>query len=226
MNESKSNLSSADVQKLLSDPSPDARAATAAKVASDFDTSRLSDGERQIAEDIFRLMVKDAEVRVREALAENPEGKSRVCRMMSPAPWPRTWKPFPCRCCNFPEVLSDADLVEIIRDQDETKAEAIAKRKTVSETVSGALVETGNENVVTTLVSNKGAEISESSLTKVVEDFGASGSGPGSDGRSGQASGDGDGAPDDRGVRQVQGRPGGAVRRFRGHGVGSGVAQP
>ena len=49
---------------------------------------------------------------------------------------------------------------------------AIAKRAQVSENVSEALVDSGNEEAVTRLVSNVGAEISEKSLQKVVDDLG------------------------------------------------------
>jgi len=50
---------------------------------------------------------------------------------------------------------------------------AIAKRESVSEKVSEALVETKSETVVASLVENEGAEISENALQKVVEEFGS-----------------------------------------------------
>ena len=64
-------LTEGDVRKLLSDPSAVTRAETAAKLAIQFDQGDLSPSERAMAEQIFRIMVKDAEVRVREALAVN-----------------------------------------------------------------------------------------------------------------------------------------------------------
>ena len=64
-------LTQEDVAKLLSDPSPNTRAETAAKIADDFKAGAMSGAERQLVEKIFHVMVKDAEVRVREALAQN-----------------------------------------------------------------------------------------------------------------------------------------------------------
>ena len=64
-------LTEKDIAKLLADPSGERRAETAAKIASDFRAGSLTEAERSLAEEIFRLMVKDAEVRVREALAQN-----------------------------------------------------------------------------------------------------------------------------------------------------------
>ena len=48
---------------------------------------------------------------------------------------------------------------------------AIAGRATVSEAVSSALVETDDEDAVSTLVANEGAEIPEPSLERVIEHF-------------------------------------------------------
>ena len=67
----RSGLSQDDVVRLLTDPSGTARAAAAAKIAADFGQGGMGPAERKIAEEIFRLMVRDAEVRVREALAQN-----------------------------------------------------------------------------------------------------------------------------------------------------------
>ena len=164
-------LTKEDVSKLLTDPSGDNRAQTAAKIAADFGQGSLTESERTMAEEIFRIMVKDAEVRVREALAQNLKENPAVPRdvAMSLA---KDVDSVALPVLQFSEVLSDEDLIEIVRSQGAAKQVAVAGRSTVSEALSSALVETENEKVVTTLVANTGAEISEKSLHKVVEDFG------------------------------------------------------
>jgi uncharacterized protein (DUF2336 family) len=72
----------------------------------------------------------------------------------------------------FSEVLTDEDLIEIVRTHGAAKQIAVASRPTVSEGVADALVDTGNEEVVTTLVGNEGAQIGEPSLQKVLDNFG------------------------------------------------------
>ena len=47
------------------------RATTAAKVASEFNSQHMDDSARAVAEEIFRIMLRDAEVRVRRALSES-----------------------------------------------------------------------------------------------------------------------------------------------------------
>ncbi len=167
----KQSLTEKDVQRLLTDPSVETRAETAAKIAADFDPGALSDKERQMAEEIFRVMVKDAEVRVREALADNLKENAAVPHDVAKA-LAGDVDSVALPVLEFSKVLNDQDLIEIVRSQGPAKQVAIAKRDVVSKGLSGALVDAGNEKAVTTLVANEGAEISERSLTKVVDDFG------------------------------------------------------
>ena len=67
----RATLSQQDVESLLTDPSPANREQAAAKIATDYAGEVLSDEERELAEEIFHLMVQDAEVRVRQALSFN-----------------------------------------------------------------------------------------------------------------------------------------------------------
>lgn len=164
------NLTEEDVAKLLNDSSGTARAETAAKIAHDFSSGDLSDHEREMAQDIFRIMVKDAEVRVREALSlnlkENPSLPHDVAISLA-----RDVDSVSLPVLQFSEVLSDEDLIEIVRSQDTAKQVAIAQRESVSQSVSSVLVDTENPDVVSSLVANVGAEISDGDLQRVVEDF-------------------------------------------------------
>ncbi len=168
----KAPLTQADVERLLADPSPDSRAEAAERVAESFDAS-IGATERQIAEEIFRIMVKDAEQRVRQALSDslkdNPAVPHDVALSLA-----QDVAEVSLPVIQFSDVLTDDDLLNIIADNDEAKQVAVASRPSVSETVSSALVDTGNETVVTALVSNDGAEISRESFDKVVETLGDS----------------------------------------------------
>jgi uncharacterized protein (DUF2336 family) len=164
-------LSKSDVERLLKDPSVDARADAAAKIATHYDTTvDFGTQEKKLAEEIFSLMCKDAEVRVRSALAANlkecpflPHDIARtladdVASVSTPI-------------LQFSSVLTDGDLIEIVNSQGEDKQKAIASRPRVSTDVSDALIETRNEAVVGTLVANDDAEISTGSMQRVLDDF-------------------------------------------------------
>ncbi|MGE4528761.1 MAG: DUF2336 domain-containing protein [Rhodospirillaceae bacterium] len=167
-----SRLTEGDVRKLLADPSADNRAETAAKLALQFDQGNLSASERTMAEQIFRIMVKDAEVRVREALAinlkENPNVPHDVAVTLA-----KDVDQVALPVLQFSELLSDEDLVQIIRSQNPSKQKAIAERAHVSATVAEAIVEDAGKEAVVALVANEGAEISEKSLDRVIDKFGA-----------------------------------------------------
>ncbi|MAO57125.1 MAG: hypothetical protein CMM61_15720 [Rhodospirillaceae bacterium] len=164
-------LSQSDVARLLSDPTPVNRAETAAKVAGAFNPRRLTDSERALAEEIFRLMVKDAEVRVRQALTENLKQNGNVPHDVAVA-LANDVDQVALPMIEFSKVLNDDDLIAIVGSQNPAKQEAAAGRAHVSEALSEALVETGNEAAVTRLVANEGAKISEQTFQKVVDDFG------------------------------------------------------
>lgn len=164
-------LSSADVAKLLQDPNSDNRAVAAEKVASTFSASNLTDRERAIAEDIFRVMLNDAAVRVREALSDslkdNPMvphdvaiGLAKDVESVS----------MPMIECSL--VLNDEDLVEIVQTQSRDIQKAVAGRATVSSRVADALVDTSDEHVVATLVGNTGATLNEGTYDRVLDEFG------------------------------------------------------
>lgn len=164
-------LSKSDVERLLSDPSVDARAEAAAKIATHYHAeAEFGEQEKKLAEEIFSLMCKDAEERVRIALSDNlkdcaflPNDIARsladdVVSVSDPI-------------LKYSTVLTDDDLIEIVASQGEEKQKAIAARVTVSENVSDALIDTRNETVVGTLVANDGADISTNSMQRVLDDF-------------------------------------------------------
>jgi uncharacterized protein (DUF2336 family) len=167
----KSVLSQADVMALLDDPSASKRVETARKIAIEFSQAALTATQRRLAEDIFRLMVKDAEIRVREALADNLKSSPLVPRDVAMT-MAHDVGSVALPVLQYSDVLTDEDLLAIIHLQDTDKQVAIASRASVSEIVSEAIVETEKEEVVTRLVANPGADISDGSLGRVVEALG------------------------------------------------------
>jgi uncharacterized protein (DUF2336 family) len=163
-------LTQDDVAKLMADPSAEVRAETTAKIASQFEVEALSPAERQIAEDIFRKLVKDVEVRVRESLAahlKNSPDLPHDVAMALACDVDSVSLPM----LKFSEVLTDEDLVQIVRDQGGAKQVAIAQRPSVSTRVADALIDTGNEKAVARLVANDGAKLTEQALGRVIEEY-------------------------------------------------------
>lgn len=167
-------LSQSDVAKLLADPAPDVRAEVASKIGLEIDNQKLTDKEVQLAQDIVRYLAKDVAASVRRSLSISLRRAARLPHDVA-LQLAKDVEEVALPILEDAVVLTDEDLVELVRTSPASKQEAIARRADVSESVSDALVDVGNEQVVATLVGNKGARITEQSLTRVVDKFGDSG---------------------------------------------------
>ena len=167
------SLSPADVERLLTDRSAEVRAETVEKIAGGMEGKNFTATERREAEEIFRLLVNDAEVLVRQTLAETlksiPDLPHDIAKTLA-----NDIADVATPMLSYSEALTDADLFEIVGSKSEFHQRAVASRATVSEAVSEKLADTGNEDVVATLMGNEGAEISEDTFVKVLDQFGDS----------------------------------------------------
>lgn len=167
------SLSPADVERLLTDRSAEVRAQTVEKIAGSLTDQKFSESERAEAEQIFRLLVSDAEVMVRQTLAETlkelPDLPHDIAFTLA-----NDISDVATPMLSFSEALSDDDLAEIINSKSEEHQTAIAGRANVSEAISDKLADTGNETVVARLMENDTAKISEKTFEKVIDKFGDS----------------------------------------------------
>ncbi|WP_454557578.1 DUF2336 domain-containing protein [Parapedomonas caeni] len=164
-------LSVQDVARLMADPSVDNRAATVAKVGDAFSGGGMGDKERVLAEEIFRLMVRDVETKVRAALSQSIRLSADLPHDVAVS-LANDVAEVALPVIEASSVLSDDDLMAIIASKPAEYQVAVAARPVVSERVSDALVETRNEDVVARLVSNDGAMLSEETMDRVLDEFG------------------------------------------------------
>ena len=164
-------LTQNDVDELMRSDSADARITVLEKVSDGYNAAVFAAREKEIAEHIFRLLMKDATQKVREILSNRVHSNDVVphdiVRHLA-EDTPSVSLPI----LQNSKVLSDADLVSIVQNSRElSKLNAIAEREDVSGRVSDALVETNYPQVVSTLLSNDTATISERTLDRIVHDF-------------------------------------------------------
>ncbi len=166
-----SRLTPSDIQALVANPSPEVRADIALKLGHEFSDGVFTAKERAIAEQVLRLMAKDAAARVRTALAT-----SLATAIDLPADVVHTLAhdldPISIPFVETTPLLSDHDLVALIRAGSMTKQQAVARRPAVSETVVDALVGTGKVEVMRTLVANDGATLSERAFETILDRHG------------------------------------------------------
>jgi uncharacterized protein (DUF2336 family) len=165
-----SSLTAHDVARLMSEPSPDLRAELAEKVAADLSANGLTAAEVKLAQDIVRVLARDVEEKVRaslsRALRHSPNLPRDVARKLAED---IEFVSLPMLADSL--VLTDQDLIEIVRLGSSIKQEAIASRPNLAETVSDALVTHGEEPAVVVLMANNSAKIAEATFHRAATRF-------------------------------------------------------
>lgn len=162
-----------DVMRLLSAPGQDARAQVAEKIGEQLEASAENTSERGIAEDIIRMLSADVVVQVRQALASSVKASPYLPPDVAAA-LARDVESVSLPILEFSTVLPQGEMLELAKLGSPEKQQAIARREHVPEAVSAVLVEHGDERVVSTLMSNKTAQISEKTFDKAIDKFGQS----------------------------------------------------
>jgi uncharacterized protein (DUF2336 family) len=167
--EREQKLSAADVAVLQRDRSPQARAQVTAKFGRQFD-ELCAAADQAVATAVLELLVRDLAVEVRQALACTVASSARlppeVARRLA-GDAIEVADPILQRS----PVLTDEDLVRVVRTNAMQYALAVAGREKLSELVSEALVDTGDAEVVARVVENAGASISHRTMRRVIEDL-------------------------------------------------------
>jgi uncharacterized protein (DUF2336 family) len=159
-----------ELLKLARQKSVEGRTALAETVADFFDSESrlLTARERALMYDILHRIIHDVEMAVRKRVAEyiseradvSPDLANLLANDEIEVAYPVLLKS---------EVLKDTTLIEVVRNRTLEHQLAIAIRHEVSEAVSDALVEYGDESVVKALLNNDNARISEVTMESLVE---------------------------------------------------------
>ncbi len=165
------NIDRDDIAQLVREPSAAQRSRIAEKICIGFNSGQFSDNEIRLATDIFRLLLKDTEVKVRRVLADQLKENMRV-------PHDIIWtlandKPdvsIPVLQYSF--VLSEEDLVALVKATKQVaKLRAVAMRQSISKPLSKALIDKGEREVTQIVVGNKAAHIDEEALEAVLDAY-------------------------------------------------------
>ena len=130
--------------------------------------SQLTERERGLMFDILGHLVHETEMSVRRTvssfLAELPDAPRDLVRLLANDDIEIAYP-----ILTSSGVLQDDDLIEVIQHRTQEHQLAITIRQNVNESVSEALVETGNDNVIRSLLENSDAKISRSTTEYLVE---------------------------------------------------------
>lgn len=166
------NIDREDIAQLVREPSAAQRSRIAEKVCTGFNSGHFTDIEIRLATDIFRLLLKDTELKVRRVLADQLKENMRV-------PHDIIWtlandKPeVAIPVLQYSYVLSEEDLVAVVKaTRQVAKLRAVAMRQSISKPLSQTLIEKGEREVTELLVANRSAHMDEAGLEAVLDAFG------------------------------------------------------
>ena len=131
--------------------------------------SALSEREHALMNDILAKLLREFEMSVRQELAERLSARENAPHELIVAlanDEIEVARPILLESM----VLQTAELVEIIKNRTREHQLAIAMRRSVNEIISDALVETGDNDVITALLQNDHAEITEATLIYLVDE--------------------------------------------------------
>lgn len=166
----RSALTDEDIRTLVKGATPDERAAAAHKICRAFETAPLTDEDRASAQDILRVMARDAAELVRRALAVTLKSSPLVPRDVAL----RLAKDIDSIALPMLEAspaFTDADLAEILRIGGPVQQMAIAKRPRVSQTLTKAFADFAGEPGVEAVCANDNADFAEQTLQAIVARF-------------------------------------------------------
>ena len=164
------SLSNADVARLLANPSAEVRAELAGKLGQEITGSDLAAGELVLAQDIVRLLARDVELAVRASLAQSLRHARHLPRDVA-LRMAEDVEAVALPILSDLLVLTDDDLVELVRLGSPRKQQSIAGRSVLSESVSDALIVHADEHAVAVLMANPTAQVSDASMNKAVDRF-------------------------------------------------------
>ncbi|MBI3438794.1 MAG: DUF2336 domain-containing protein [Proteobacteria bacterium] len=166
----RANLTDSDIRTLIKGPTEGERAHAAHKICRCIDEVELTEDERTHAATIMAIMAQDAAVLVRRALAVALKNSTKLPRDIANA-LARDVESIALPVILNSPILTDSDLVEIVRASPPAKQIAVASRETLSITVTGAIAEYGVSAAVERALANDNALFDERGLETSLDRF-------------------------------------------------------
>ena len=167
----RSRLTTDDVRHLIKGRNEEERAIAAHKICRRIERAPLSRKERQSAEAILEIMANDAAELVRRSLAVTLKNSPNLPHHLA-IKLAHDLDSIALPVIAFSPVLTDDDLIDIVRSGAPLRQVAVAGRKTVSAKVVGVIAAEAREPAVSAAVSNNGADFDRAAYETTLKRFG------------------------------------------------------
>ena len=142
----------------------------AQKVGKYYSSDNISPGNRLLAENIFRLLVKDTEIKVREVLADTLKYSNDLPHDIIDSiikDKDSVALPF----IQYYSSLTDDDLISILKASNLSKQKAVAKRKKLNSKISSFIADNCTDEVIEKLITNETAEIPNQAFENIINKY-------------------------------------------------------
>lgn len=165
-----SELNKQDVKNLADNPRAGTKSVVAQKIGAYYNGHTVTPNGKKLAEDIFRIMVRDVEAKVRQILADSLKNSRNLPADIVNAvinDVDAIAAPF----LQYYTDLSNDDLIKILNMPSINKQKAVAGRLNLPDEISEYIVEKCPEEVVGVLISNDTAEIKEKTFASILAKY-------------------------------------------------------
>ncbi len=167
----RSKLIENDIRRLVKGVDEEDRAIAAHKLCRVIDRAPLTRQERQSAAQIMQIMADDATEQVRRALAVTLQNSPHLPRDLA-VKLAEDIDSIAMPILASSPVLTDDDLIDVVRSGAAVRQMAIAGRKSVSTSVVHVMTKEARESAVAVLSSNNGAKFDRESFGATIDRFG------------------------------------------------------
>lgn len=166
----KTKLTKEDVAKLSQSPNPEIKSFIGQKISAYYNGNTVTQRGMKLAEDIFRIMVHDVEIKVRESLSESLKNchalpQDIVDSLIQDVD--RVAIPF----IKYYTDLNNEDLIRILNIPSINKQKAVAQRLNLPNEISEYIIEKCPEEVIGILISNDTAQIFEKAYDNLIKKY-------------------------------------------------------
>lgn len=160
-----------DIIELRDNPTDYVKLNLIGKIANGYGGKILSDQERSVANDILRLLADDISIRIRMMISEKFCQDEKVPYDLIKKLATDIEDMVSVPVIQFSNVLSEQDLLDIIRNERTGKQRAVARRKKLSDKMIDELVENATETTMQTLIDSNHEKLNENHAKKILSNF-------------------------------------------------------
>ena len=164
------SLNKEDVAKLAKESSIENKSQIAQKVGAYYGNPQISPQAAKLAEDIFRIMVRDTEIKIRETLSNSLKNCQNLPKDIVQAiieDKDNISIPF----IQYYKSLTNEDLIKILNMPSINRQKAVAQRNNLPHPITHYIAEHCSDQIIGEMISNDTADIQEETFDIIVTKY-------------------------------------------------------